>query len=441
MAFLGMRGTGDWATDQRPKNWRETILYRYPNGMAPLTAIMSKMSSEKVDDPEFNWWTKSLPSQSATVTGVYTDAGLTVAYVSSGVAGDTIYAKMSAADVANFRAGHQVLLRDASDPNVDCNAKVTDVVVNGASSYIVCLLLEDDDNSSTHDLSDCDVALINGNINSEGAGMPDAISYDPTKWYNYTQIFRTPLEMTRTAMKTRLRTGEQYKEAKRECLELHSIEMEKAFLFGVPSECTGANGKPERTTLGLIPAIRGGYNGVTTGGLVNDYSLSADPAFAGDPWITSGELWLDTMLEQIFRYGSQEKLCFAGSGALLGINRLIKAGGSFDYTAQTVDYGINVTKWTTAFGVINIMTHPLFSFEATTRNSMVIFEPKDLKFRYIDDTMYKADDRMTKGGWTNRDGIKEEYLTEGGLEYHHPDGWGLLTGVGIDNAVSTGTGT
>jgi len=27
MAFLGMRGNGDWATDQRPKSWREGILF------------------------------------------------------------------------------------------------------------------------------------------------------------------------------------------------------------------------------------------------------------------------------------------------------------------------------------------------------------------------------------------------------------------------------
>lgn len=52
--FLGMRGTGDWVVDQRPKNWREQILYLYPNGMAPLTALLSKMKSEKVDDPESN---------------------------------------------------------------------------------------------------------------------------------------------------------------------------------------------------------------------------------------------------------------------------------------------------------------------------------------------------------------------------------------------------
>jgi hypothetical protein len=52
-SFLGMRGNGDWVTDQRPKNWRETILFLYPNGSMPLTAIMSKMKSEKTDDPSF----------------------------------------------------------------------------------------------------------------------------------------------------------------------------------------------------------------------------------------------------------------------------------------------------------------------------------------------------------------------------------------------------
>jgi hypothetical protein len=55
-AFLGMRGTGDWVTDQRPKSWREMLLYLYPNGDMPLTAILSKMGSEQVTDPEFNWW-------------------------------------------------------------------------------------------------------------------------------------------------------------------------------------------------------------------------------------------------------------------------------------------------------------------------------------------------------------------------------------------------
>ena len=39
VAKLGMRGTGDWGTDVRPKNFREMILLLFPNGAAPLTAV------------------------------------------------------------------------------------------------------------------------------------------------------------------------------------------------------------------------------------------------------------------------------------------------------------------------------------------------------------------------------------------------------------------
>jgi hypothetical protein len=433
MSFLGMRGTGDWATDQRPKNWRETVLMRYPNGSAPLTAIMSKMGSEKTDDAEFNWWTKGLPAQSAAVTGVYTDSNLSVAYVSGGVAGDTLYLKMTEANSTQFRIGHQVLARDASNLAVDVNAKVVARVANGASSYIACKLLEADDNSTT-DLSDCDTVLVIGNINAEGAAMPDSIVNNPTKWYNYTQIFRTSLSMTRTAMQTKLRTGDNYKEAKREALEMHSIEMEKAFLFGVSSEGVGTNSKPERTTLGIIPAIKGGYTGAGgNAGTVSNYA--ADTDFSGQTWLQGGEEWLDKELELIFRYGSREKLALMGSGALLAINKLVKASGNFDFVPTTTSYGINITKWVTAFGVINIITHPLFSFEATTRGAAVILEPKDLKYRFIQDTMFKADKQMKDGGWTTIDGLNEEFLTEAGLEYHHPDGWGYLYGFGDTNIV------
>ena len=434
MAFLGMRGTGDWVTDQRPKSWREVILQQYPNGSAPLTAILSKMSSEATTDPEFNWWTKSLPSQRAVVTGVYTNTTLATAYVSGGVKGTLVYLKMGAADNSQFRVGHQVLMRKDTDLTLDVVGKVTVVVSNGVSSYIGVSLLESDDNSIFGYLVGCNAVLIIGNINAEGAGMPDAVANDASKWYNYTQIFRTPLEMTRTALKTKLRTGDQYKEAKREALETHSIEMEKAFLFGISTESIGSNGKPERTTLGLIPAIKGGYTGNGgAAGVVSNYAL--DISSASLTWLQGGKKWLNNQLEILFRYGSGEKLALCGSGALLAINALVENNALFSISAATTDYGIKVTKWVTVFGTINIMTHPLFSFEPTTRTSMVIFEPKDLKFRYIDDTMFKSDTQVKEGGWTNHDGIKEEYLTEGGLEYHNPMGWGYLYGFGQNNTM------
>jgi hypothetical protein len=429
--FLGMRGTGDWATDQRPKNWRDGLLFLYPNGMAPLTALTAKMASEKVDDPEYNWWLKTLPAQAGDVTGVYTDPGLSSAYVTGAAALSTLYLKMSEADASHFRAGHQVVCRDQSDYDVDCVAKITDVVKNGASSYVAVKLLEADDNSTTHDLSDCDRVLIIGNINPESGSMPDAISYDPVKYTNYTQIFRNALSISRTARLTKLRTGDAYTEAKREALELHSIEMEKAFMWGIPTENTGANGKPERTTGGLIYTIK-----TYASGNVSDYSLSTD--FQGKTWLEGGEDWLDYFCSQVFRYGGKEKLAYCGQGALLGIQRLIKANPQVQMalTPKTIGYGISVTQWITVFGTINLVTHPLFSYELTNYRSVVIFEPSRLKYRFLTDTTFYKDGEQQNTGYARIDGTNEEFLTECGLEYHFPQGFGYLNGVGSDNELA-----
>ena len=231
--FLGMRGDGDWVADQRPLNWRQQILYLYPNGMAPLTAILSMMGSESVDDPEFNWWTQEQTTVGGDIGGIYTIADLSVAYVAGGVAGDTVFVQVTTALANRIRTGHQILLRDASDYRVDVVGKVTDVTRGPVNSVLAVKLLEDDDNAvaaPAHDLSDADVFKIIGNINPEGGEMPDAIALNPTKVYNYTQIFKTPLSITRTARKTRLRTGDQYQKMKSEALEMHSWEMELAFL-------------------------------------------------------------------------------------------------------------------------------------------------------------------------------------------------------------------
>ncbi len=422
MALLGMRGTGSWGTDVRPKNFREMILRLYPNGMAPLTAIMSKLGSESVNDPEFNWWTKTIPSKTGTITGVFTDV-LSTAYVSGGSAGDSIYIQMAEADADKIRNGHVVLLRDASALDVDVVGKVTSVVKNGSSSYAIVYLLEDDDNGAATDLSDADTFIIIGTSNAEGGTRPEAISYDPVKFNNYTQIFRTPLEITRTQQKTRLRTGEAYKELKRDALEDHSIEMERGFMWGIPTERTASNGQPERTTGGIMHFIK-----TYAAANIQDFRV----VHSGSTWATAGEDWIDTYLEQIFRYGSQEKLAFIGSGALLGIQKLVKSSGQFNFTPKTSSYGISVVEWVTPFGVLMLKTHPLFSFEAPLRNMAVVLDTKNLKYRYIDDTMFKPDPLEVKGGATGVDGKQEEFLTECGLELHHPETFGVMYGIGLD---------
>jgi hypothetical protein len=421
-----MRGNGDWVDGQRPKNWREKILQLYPNGDAPLTAIMSMMGSESTDDPEFNWWTKSLATQAATVTSVYKEATLATEYTTGGAAGDTYYCKIpTAAETTQFRPGHQVLLRTTTDHLKDTNAKVTAVIPNGANSIITVQLLQAD--PTTTGIASCNRILIIGNINPEGGVMPNAIAYDPVKHYNYTQIFRTPLSITRTARKTRLRTGDQYKEAKREALELHSIEMEKAFLWGYRTEGTGVNGKPERTTGGLVSNI------IANSGNVSNFSTDTD--YAGKTWLEAGEEWLDAKLMEIFRYGGSDRMAFCGTNTILAINKLVKEYGNFQLSSSTAEYGIKVKTWITPFGEIHMKVHPLFSYEASDRGNMVIFDPKDIKFRYIDDTSFYAEGEKQNTGRGRIDGTDEEFLTECGLEFHHFTKTGFLSGFGVNSSV------
>ena len=368
------------------------------------------------------------------VNGVYTTSDLGTAYVSGAVQYDTLYVSVdeNATDEgARIRAGHQVLLRDKSNYAMDVNAKITDVQRYPTYSVLTVTLLEADDNSTT-DLSDCDHFKIIGNINPEGGEMPDAIAMNPTKIYNYTQIFRTPLSITRTARLTRLRTEQDYQKMKREALEMHSIEQELAFLWGVLTERVGDNGKLERTTRGLVNFIR-----TYASANCDDYTLNADALYSGDAWTTSGEVWMKNYLEQIFRYGSNEKLALCGSGALLGIDALAMANGQMNTNPGMKSYGMAITRWQTPFGVLNMKTHPLFSYDATTRNMMVIIEPKELEFDYITDTTFYGESsaKAHPEGYGSRriDGTDEEYLTEAGLMFGQAEKCAILNGVGLDN--------
>jgi len=333
MAFLGMRGTGDWVPEQRPKSFREAILYLYPNGHAPLTAILSMMPSEEVNDPEFKWWTKELPDQSGTVTNVYDDSGLSAAS-SGGESAETVrYVNVSEATARNFKKGHQVLLRDETDLSTDVPARVQEVVLNGSSSYLRVYLL-----TAVDDLASINWVGAIGSMYPEGDEIPDEVGYDVEKHRNYTQIFRTSLSITRTARKTKLRTGEAKEEMVREALELHSIEMERAFMWSAAYEGQGDNSKPERSTEGIITQIRRPNRGGHTFDFVNDN---------GGVWSGDGEDWFDESLEVVFRKGRPEKLALCGSQALLGINKLAKSGGAVNLRPMSASYGLKVVEWVT----------------------------------------------------------------------------------------------
>lgn len=387
MAIQGLRDTSNFVTDQRPKNWREGIMLLKPNGMTPLTALTSLMKSRKVDDPEFNWWEKEMQTRRVAL-------GANIAADTAGT--NSIFTVTSGAK--GFKAGDLLksektgeIVRVYSDPTSDTSLVVTRgfagttstaITYNGAgvNPNFICI----------------------GSAFEEGSLAPTGVAFDPTKITNYTQIFRSTLEATRTAAKTRLRTGDAIKEAKRECLENIMNDVERALWNGVKSEGT-LNGKPVRTMDGVLSRI-------TTNVVTN-----TDGSFS----MSELEGWLETA----FNYGSSEKMGFCGNRVLTAIQQVIRKNSQMTITPGIKEYGMAVVRLTTPYGELVLKSHPLFNQQSggTTggsayyglNSSLVILDMDNLKYVTFqdDDIKYQAD--LQSNGL---DGEKSGYLGELSLE-------------------------
>ena len=82
-SIAGLRSSGDFGADERPRNFREMILWRDPNGSAPLTALMARMRKESTDDSQINWWEEEQKAIRVKVSATITSAITTVALVTT----------------------------------------------------------------------------------------------------------------------------------------------------------------------------------------------------------------------------------------------------------------------------------------------------------------------------------------------------------------------
>jgi len=221
-AIAGLRGTGDWGTDERPKNFRELILWRDPNGSAPLTALMSKMRKEATDDPEFAWWEEELKAIRLKTAGqvVNTTTAVTLSIdTTTGeadaldvVAGDLLLAESVESTAFAFE-----ILQVSADP-----ANSTALVVTRASA-----------GTTVSTIATAAFLLKIGSAFAEGTGAPTATTRNPTKFLNYTQIFKTIYDLTNTAIETKVRTGDPLSNDKKRKMFDHAAALENAMLFGL----------------------------------------------------------------------------------------------------------------------------------------------------------------------------------------------------------------
>lgn len=402
MAIQGLRTTSNFVTDQRPKNWREGIHLIYPNGQLGLTGLTALMKSATCDDPEFYWWEKVLNSRRFVLAASIDNA-----------AGTQVWTLTSDNDAKSLKTGDVLMVeqtRELVRVMADSTSGTAVTVLRGFGATTKTAVTYNGAGINPN-------LLVVGSAFEEGSLAPTGVNFDAAKTRNYTQIFRSTLEITRTAAKTRLRTGDAVKEAKRECLEYFGVDMERALMFGVGSENT-VGGKIVRTTNGIITQIPAGNK------------RAIDSLYSSGLKLEN----LEAELELLFRWGSSEKMAFCGNLALLAINQAIRKGGHLQLMPAEKEYGgLMVQRLITPFGTLVLKTHPLFNqnLGGTTGGTaysgmnswMLVVDMAELKYRYITDVEYQKD--LQENGL---DGEKAGYLAECGLEFGNTISHALWTG-------------
>lgn len=378
-AIQGMRGTGEFDTDHRPKNYRELFTLLEPNGNAPLNALLAFGSSEVTDDPEFKNFRDELPDRVLKIN-----------------------------NVGGYDAATASLTIDASDDNkyaiegaLVVNSATGEVMHVTADTTATTLAVTRNIGGTAYTISDDDDLFVAGYAGAEGSGSPTAVMFDATVASNFCQIFKNAFKVTRTLQGTNLRTGDKKQEAMIKALKLHMSDKERAFFFGNKHEANGSTNQPTRYTGGILTSISNVVD------LDSDFA-SYDGASAGN----MSEEGFDTLLiSSVFKYGSKQKIAFVGETAANHLQQIGKARWAPTQLDNT--YGVNLTKYTTFAGDLLVHLHPQFRQVPGMKDAMVIIDFPYVSYRHIEG----ADTILEEGIQANdEDSEKCQYLSECGLE-------------------------
>jgi hypothetical protein len=222
------------------------------------------------------------------------------------------------------------------------------------------------------------------------------------KFSNYTQIFKTPYQFSKTSEETKARTGDIRKnEQKRKSFQ-HAEKIEQALFWGKKYETTDAsnNNMPLRFTMGLRQFITSHNTVFTADPTEDDFLNAVYPCFDYE----AGE-------------AGNERIIFAGNGALNWLNLLRKNNATtyVTYQGDITYFGMDLQKWKIPQGTLYIKSHPLMNVHPVYTNSMFVVNAAGITYRPLGgrDTKLQKDIQPN-----DADYIKDQWLTEAGFEFH-----------------------
>ena len=358
MPVAGLRGTGDWGTDERPKNFREMVAMRNPNGTAPILALTSRAAKRTTDDPEFSWWDEANDIVRLQVAGALA-AGDTVVTVDSGDPTATSGERNRVYGLAGHLKDGDLLLVAPSADSATYNFEVIEVeTVLSDTQFTV---KRGRSGTSAASIADDAFLTLIGSAYAEGTSAPKATSRNPIKYNSYTQIFKDTYELTGTADQTRTRTGPAWSMDKKRKMWKHAADIEQSFIFGRKHETTGGNGKPLR----YMDGIRNMVGNVTVFGAAVTKTSFIDaiaPVFDFDTG------------------AGDSRLIFIGHHALMELQKVFDSAFTRNVQNTIRIYGQNLTEVIMPHGRVFMRTHPLLSRHALFKSSALVLDFDSIRY-------------------------------------------------------------
>ncbi len=355
----------------------EKIAELEPNA-SPLITLTKKMKRRRVvTNPEFSWMEQDPGNRWDAINN-------TDGYSNSA----TVWAVKNA---GYFRVGDIVQVPRTTEVVLVTNVTQNTITVERGWG-----------NSTKAQLEGDDPLVILGNANEEGAKLREIKTTEPVKKTNYTQIMRTPVGVTNTLAATSTYGPKAMAYYRHLDGINHAIDMERTIWLGKKGKDI-YNGKPLRTTGGVLEFLTDNVLNVTGTQLT-------EQAFT--EW-----------LEVVFRYGSSEKILFA-CGRLCTIIDLW-AQNNLKTVPGERTYGVKIKEYVSSHGTLFIVKHKLF--EGSVYGGMgVILDMNNVAYCPLKGRDTKL---LTGRQDPDEDAVKDEYITEFGVEVRLPKTHAIIKGV------------
>lgn len=247
---------------------------------------------------------------------------------------------------------------------------------------------------------DNDYLLILGWAVTEGDTLPPIVTTQPNTITNRVQLWREAFGVTGTDLATQHRGGEEdWERNMKMAMAKVKKQIEYGTRFNGASYSGGTAPATERQTCGF------------EGFAINQFDMRgalSKPDF-------------EYAMNVLFRYGSGDKLLFAGRNAMAQIDSL--GYESVVIPAHETSIGLAITHITSSFGELDVIKDHTLSGGFADRMHCV--DKGNVRFKMLR-PFQMLDNRQAN----DYDGRKGEFLCEGGLELSLPDAHGVFYNIG-----------